>query len=112
MSSRGSTFVEAPARLHFGVLDLSGRLGRCFGGLGLAVARVLAEMHGLTADVVALARLTGRGLRSAIGTWTFGLGGFILEGGRRPGAEAIAPLIAHLPIPSDWRCVVAVPSSR
>src|SRR5918999_3058014 len=37
MSSRSSLFVEAPARLHFGVLDLRGRLGRSFGGLGAAI---------------------------------------------------------------------------
>src|SRR4051812_44882674 len=37
MSGRDSIFVETPARLHFGVLDLSGRLGRCFGGLGAAI---------------------------------------------------------------------------
>ena len=29
-------FVEAPARLHFGVLDLRGALGRWFGGIGAA----------------------------------------------------------------------------
>jgi predicted sugar kinase len=29
--------VRAPARLHFGVLDLRGDLGRRFGGLGAAV---------------------------------------------------------------------------
>src|SRR5215210_6571537 len=37
MSNRISVFVEAPARLHFGVLDLRGQLGRCFGGLGAAI---------------------------------------------------------------------------
>jgi beta-ribofuranosylaminobenzene 5'-phosphate synthase len=176
MSDRASIFVEAPARLHFGVLDLSGRLGRCFGGLGaaipspsllieavpsdrvsaegpdadrasefasrflthtgvpagvhlhihraipshsglgsgtqlaLAVARALAELHGVMADAVELARSTGRGRRSAIGTWTFALGGFIVEGGRRPGSDKIAPLLARFPIPQAWRCVVAVPT--
>src|SRR5207245_240624 len=35
LSSPG--FVEAPARLHFGVLDLRGDLGRRFGGMGAAV---------------------------------------------------------------------------
>ena len=29
--------VEAPARLHFGVLDLRGHLGRRFGGIGAAI---------------------------------------------------------------------------
>lgn len=175
MSETGSIFVEAPARLHFGVLDLRGRLGRCFGGLGaaipspsllievkpgkrvtaegpdadramefasrwlayqglpggahlrihraipshsglgsgtqlgLAVARALTELHGSAADPLELARSTGRGKRSAIGTWTFALGGFIVEGGRKPGSGKIAPLLARLPIPPTWRCVVAVP---
>jgi beta-ribofuranosylaminobenzene 5'-phosphate synthase len=176
MSVHGSVFVEAPARLHFGVLDLRGRLGRCFGGLGaaipspslllevqraerisgegpdsdravefarrwfayqgmepgahcivhraipshsglgsgtqlgMAVARALAELHGRPVDPVELARSTGRGKRSAIGTWAFALGGFIVEGGRRPGSDVIAPLLARFPLPSSWRCVVAVPA--
>lgn len=175
MSAPGSIFVEAPARLHFGVLDLSGRLGRSFGGLGaaipcpsllleasadsrvvargpdaeraadfarrflafhqlasgahltvhraipshtglgsgtqlgLSVARALAELNGLPTDVVELARAVARGKRSAIGTWTFAAGGFIVEGGRRPGSEEIAPLLARFAIPDSWRCVVAIP---
>lgn len=175
MSAPASLFVEAPARLHFGVLDLRGELGRRFGGLGagipqpslllelapaadliaegpdssrarefasrflayhrieagarliihrqipahsglgsgtqlgMAVARALAELHGLPVEPLGLARAVGRGLRSAIGIWTFTLGGFIVEGGRRPGSEEIAPLIARLPIPPQWRCIVAVP---
>ncbi len=175
MSRRGSVFVEAPARLHFGVLDLRGSLGRSFGGLGaaipcpsllleatpaaqvaahgpdaeraadfarrflafhrlsagvrltvhravpshaglgsgtqlgLAVARALAELHALPAGPVELARAVGRGKRSAIGTWTFALGGFIVEGGRRLGSEEMAPLLARFAIPESWRCVVAVP---
>jgi len=175
MSARDSVFVEAAARLHFGVLDLRGGLGRRFGGLGaavpapsllleartaptveargpdagraaefarrflahhglgggaalvvhraipahsglgsgtqlgLAVARALAELHALPADAPALARAVGRGRRSAIGTWTFALGGFIVEGGRRPGSDAIAPLLARYAVPAGWRCVVAVP---
>lgn len=177
MSGNGSAsiLVEAPARLHFGVLDLRGGLGRRFGGLGaavpqpsllleaapcpevrvegpdagraaefagrflahhglgggvrltvhraipphaglgsgtqlaLAVARAVAGLRGLPADPPALARAVGRGLRSAVGTWAFALGGFIVEGGRRPGRDGVAPLLARLPIPAAWRCVVAVP---
>ena len=37
MSGGSRVFVEAPARLHFGVLDLRGDLGRRFGGMGAAV---------------------------------------------------------------------------
>lgn len=176
MSSPVSVCVEAPARLHFGVLDLGGRLGRHFGGLGaaipcpsllleatraarltatgpdapragefarrflsfhglaggarlvihkaipshaglgsgtqlgLAVGRALAELHGIEADVTELAAAVARGKRSAIGTWAFALGGFIVEGGRRVGTEEIAPLLARFEIPPTWRCVVAVPA--
>src|SRR5215208_7416373 len=156
MSDRTSVFVEAPARLHFGVLDLRGELGRCFGGLGaaipapsllveavpsarvsaegpdadramefatrflahtglpggvhlhihraipshsglgsgtqlgLAVARALAELHGVTATTLELAAAVARGKRSAIGTWAFALGGFIVEGGQKVGSGDIA----------------------
>ena len=175
MSARGSVFVEASARLHFGVLDLRGSLGRRFGGLGasvpepsllleaapaprlaaegpdaeraaefarrfmahhrlstgarltihrgipphsglgsgtqlgLAVARALAELNGIPAE----RRESGpgglAGERSAIGTWTFARGGFIVEGGRREGSGEIAPLLVRLPMPEHWRCVIAVP---
>lgn len=174
-ASSETVFVEAAARLHFGVLDLRGSLGRWFGGVGaaapgpslllsvspspalqvrgdsadraaafarcflahhgikggaqihvhralpahaglgsgtqlaLAVARALAELHGVAAEPEALARATGRADRSAIGTWTFAAGGLVVEGGRRPGADGVAPLIARVPFPATWRCVVAVP---
>ena len=167
--------VQAPARLHFGMLDLRGSLGRRFGGMGaalptpsllleatraddlcakgpehdrvldfarryltfyglsggahvrvhralpahaglgsgtqlsLATARALAELYDLPTDVTTLARVVRRAQRSAIGTWTFAAGGFVLEGGRRDGSDAPAPLLARFPIPARWHCVVAVP---
>jgi beta-ribofuranosylaminobenzene 5'-phosphate synthase len=175
MSERASVFVEASARLHFGVLDLRGSLGRRFGGLGaavpqpsllleaspasritadgedagraaefarrflahhrlsdgaririhraipthsglgsgtqlgLAVARALSELLSLPKETAVLARAVSRGERSAIGTWTFARGGFIVEGGRRPGSDDIAPMLVRLPIPTSWRCVIAIP---
>ncbi len=176
MSAADSVFVEAGARLHFGVLDLRGALGRRFGGLGaaipspslllevarardgvsaegpdsvraaefarrflsfhglgggarlvvhqqipahsglgsgtqlgLSVARALAELHRLPTEPAELARAVSRGQRSAIGTWAFALGGFIVEGGRRPEEAGIAPLIGRFEVPDRWRCVVAVP---
>lgn len=179
-SAGATVFVETPARLHFGLLDLGGTLGRMFGGIGtaapaptllvsarhadalevagdetgraeeyarrflshdavvrnsprsgvricihralpahaglgsgtqlaLAVARALAELYGLAIDAPGLARAVGRARRSAVGTWTFAGGGLVLEGGRRSGGECVAPLLARLPFPASWRCVVAVP---
>jgi beta-RFAP synthase len=70
----------------------------------------LSEVYGVPEDVLQLAQATGRGKRSAIGTWAFALGGFIVEGGRRPESESIAPLLARFAIPTEWRYVLAVPA--
>lgn len=175
MVSDAIVFVETAARLHFGVLDLRGSLGRWFGGIGaaahaptllvsaqasetltvegdaadrarhfamrflashaldrgvhvqvhrmlpshaglgsgtqlaLAVARAIAEVYDLDAEPAALARAVGRARRSAIGTWTFAGGGLVVEGGRHREGDAPGPLVARLPFPGSWRCVIAVP---
>ena len=172
-----AVFVEAAARLHFGVLDLRGERGRWFGGigaaapeatllvsaskreslevegedaaraedfarrflahhaipcgahvrvhrslpvhaglgsgtqLGLAVAKALAELYDIEADASQLTRAVGRARRSAIGTWTFAGGGLVVEGGRHRDDDGCGPLIARLPFPHTWRCVVAVPDA-
>lgn len=170
--------VDAPGRLHFGLLDLRGGMGRRFGGvgapapgvsvrvtvspagdvvaegseseraadfarrflayhrirggarivversipahaglgsgtqLGLAIAKALGELYRVTATPVELARAVGRAKRSAVGTWTFAGGGFVVEGGRRTGVdEDVGPLLARQPFPSSWRCVLAVPDA-
>jgi beta-RFAP synthase len=77
--------------------------------LALAVARALAELYGVESDARSLAAAVGRGKRSAIGIWTFDDGGLVVEGGRRAGSDECGPLIARAPIPSTWRCVVAIP---
>jgi beta-RFAP synthase len=79
--------------------------------LALAVARALAEVHDVPADVPGLARAVGRARRSAIGTWTFAGGGLVVEGGRQPDREECGPLIARLMFPAAWRCVVAIPDT-
>lgn len=77
--------------------------------LALSIARALAELYAVDADPRALARATGRARRSAIGTWTFAGGGLVVEGGRRSHSDECGPLIARLPFPESWRCVVVVP---
>jgi beta-ribofuranosylaminobenzene 5'-phosphate synthase len=172
-----AVFVEAPARLHFGVLDLRGGSGRWFGGIGagapeptlllsasrservevsgqdadraadfarrlldhyqirsgvrlrveralprhaglgsgtqlaLAVAKAIAQLHDVKADAPQLARVLGRACRSAVGTWTFAGGGLVVEGGRRRDGQGCGPLLARLPFPPTWRCVVVVPDA-
>jgi beta-ribofuranosylaminobenzene 5'-phosphate synthase len=45
-------FVEAPARLHFGVLDLRGSLGRWFGGIGAAAPAPTLLVSARRADTI------------------------------------------------------------
>jgi beta-RFAP synthase len=174
----GAVVVDAPGRLHFGLLDLRGALGRRFGGIGapapgvsvrvsvshahellaegaeaeratefarrflayhrlsggarivversipphsglgsgtqlaLSVARALAELHGVAASPPELAQAVSRAKRSAVGTWTFACGGFVVEGGRRIGVDDdVGPLLARHRFPNAWRCVLAIPDA-
>jgi beta-ribofuranosylaminobenzene 5'-phosphate synthase len=170
--------VEAPARLHMGMLDVAGGPTRRFGGLGVALSRPavvvevspnddlaaegldaeralavarrcreglglaggarvrvleaipahvglgsgtklalavtagLAALAGRTPEPQAIARAAGRGARSAVGLWTFVLGGFVVEGGVRPGVERPAPLLARHAMPDEWRCVLVIPHAE
>jgi beta-ribofuranosylaminobenzene 5'-phosphate synthase len=170
--------VEAPARLHLGMLAVAGDGERRFGGLGasvsrpavvleaqpadelsaegpeaeralafarrsrdalgltggahlrvveaipphvglgsgtklaLAVAQALAALHGRTVDAPGLAQAAGRAARSAVGMWTFALGGLVVEGGVRRGLEHPAPLLMRHAAPADWRIVLVVPKAE
>lgn len=77
--------------------------------LALAVARALATAAGRPDwDSVELARRVGRGLRSAIGVHGNQHGGFIVDGGRGTNST-IAPMIARLPVPAEWRWLLIWP---
>jgi beta-ribofuranosylaminobenzene 5'-phosphate synthase len=80
--------------------------------LALAVAQALAVLDGRTVDPPALAEAAGRAARSAVGMWTFALGGLVVEGGVRRGVERPAPLLAHHRVPEDWRILLVVPRAE
>jgi len=169
--------VEAPARLHLGMLAVAGDGARRFGGLGvsvsrpavvleaepadelcaegadaertltfarrchralglaggahlrvveaipqhvglgsgtklaLAVAQALAALEGRHVDAPGLAEAAGRAARSAVGMWTFALGGLVVEGGHRPTVERPAPLLARHAVPEEWRAVLVMPAA-
>jgi beta-ribofuranosylaminobenzene 5'-phosphate synthase len=44
-----------------------------------------------------------------VGTWTFAMGGLVVEGGVRRDVDRPAPLLAHYPMPDEWRVVLLVP---
>jgi beta-ribofuranosylaminobenzene 5'-phosphate synthase len=75
--------------------------------LALAVGRAFALWHGLNISTVTLAQWLGRGLRSGVGIAGFDHGGLLIDGG--PGADgALAPLLARVALPPNWRIVVAM----
>lgn len=81
--------------------------------LALSIARAMADIYGIDASAPALARSVGRARRSAVGTWTFAGGGFVVEGGHRvDDMDATPPLITRKQFPDQWRCVVAIPNTR
>ncbi len=79
--------------------------------LALAVGQALAALEGRDVAAPRLAEASGRAARSAVGMWTFALGGLVVEGGHRPGVERPAPLLAHHPMPEQWRAVLIVPAA-
>jgi beta-RFAP synthase len=79
--------------------------------LALAVARALAELHDVDCEVGGLARAVGRARRSAVGAWTFAGGGLVVEGGKPQDRDGCGPLLARIPFPASWRCVVAIPNA-
>lgn len=80
--------------------------------LGLAAARIAAEMHQLPDTTApALAALVERGARSAIGIHGFDHGGLIVEAGKTM-AAAIAPAVVQRAFPDTWRLVLLLPRGR
>jgi beta-RFAP synthase len=77
--------------------------------LGLSVAHALARSEAIDFDPTELTRRIGRGVRSALGIHGFRVGGLLVEGGKKSSAD-IAPLVARLDFPPDWRIVLAIPS--
>jgi beta-RFAP synthase len=77
--------------------------------IALGVARGLDLLYGRERTVEELAVAMGRGERSAVGTWTFARGGFVLEGGVVEDRDGVAPLLCRHAVPEPWRIVLARP---
>ena len=73
--------------------------------LSLAIGTALCELHNISATTQEIASQLGRGARSGIGISIFDLGGFIVDGGLKPGTT-VPPLLAHHVFPNDWRIVL------
>jgi beta-RFAP synthase len=78
--------------------------------LALSIAAGLNRLCGLPSQTSPeLALSVGRGLRSAVGTYGFVLGGLIVEQGKLPG-EPVSPLDCRIELPDQWRFVLARPT--
>jgi beta-ribofuranosylaminobenzene 5'-phosphate synthase len=97
----------------------------CGSQLSLAVAKAITELHDRHLPACELARLTGRGGTSGIGTAAFDQGGFIIDGGHRFGASGEKtdfrpssasrgvhppPVIVRHEFPQDWKILLAIPA--
>jgi beta-RFAP synthase len=76
--------------------------------LALAAAHAATESWGVAAPVLDLARWTGRGLRSGLGVYGFARGGLLVDSGKRS-PDGVAPLVARVDFPGNWRIVLALP---
>jgi beta-RFAP synthase len=77
--------------------------------LALAVVAGIRRFFGLPElPPRKLAEAAGRGLRSAVGTYGFFEGGWIVESGKQSG-DKLAPLVKRLDIPAAWRFVLMIP---
>ena len=92
--------------------------------LALATAQAICELYGRNVPIQDLARITGRGGTSGIGTAAFLHGGFIVDGGHRfgdgceksdfrPSAASAGircpPVIMRHEFPKDWKILLAIP---
>jgi len=80
--------------------------------LGLAVAKGVAVLLGFEKlSITDLARLAGRGRRSAIGIHGFQQGGLLVDEGKE-GDDEIGSLSRRLDFPEDWRVLLVIPKDR
>jgi beta-RFAP synthase len=87
-------------------------------GLGTGTQLALSVTAGLQAfrgrpplEAASLAGLSGRGQRSAIGTYGFLGGGFLVDSGKLAG-ETLAPLEHRIALPEAWRFVLICPRDQ
>lgn len=102
--------LDAPPTCHIEILNAPPE----HAGLGTGTQLELAVTAALNAFCGGeplgpedLARLSGRGARSAIGTYGFLQGGLLVEGGKLPG-EPLSPLEHRIELPEDWRFVLVM----
>ncbi|MCX4188127.1 beta-ribofuranosylaminobenzene 5'-phosphate synthase family protein [Methylophaga sp. OBS4] len=73
--------------------------------LALTLGTALARFHQIETSTAQLAQHLERGKRSGIGIATFDQGGFVVDGGLKPG-QSVPPVLMQQAFPSNWRIVL------
>ncbi len=81
--------------------------------MALGLSQIACALSGKPLAIDALCQLSGRGLRSAIGSHGFEQGGFLVDAGHLVGensasnaGEPLGQLLSRIPFPSDWPIVL------
>lgn len=81
--------------------------------MALGLSQLACSLSGKQLDIAALCRLSGRGLRSAIGSHGFVQGGFLVDAGHlvnentdSPSVEPLGQLLSRMAFPSEWSIVL------
>ena len=85
--------------------------------LALALATALTRAYGIKASIHDLSVITGRGMRSSIGIWSFEHGGLIIDSGKTRQENGVlaarpAKAVFRYDFPEEWRFVVVIPEQK
>lgn len=98
---RGRVVIEKCVPKHVGLGSTTQLL--------LSVSHGLMLSNGLNPDIVEIARKTGLGRISGVGTYIYMYGGLVVDSGKRC-EEDFPQLLMRFEVPESWRFVVAIPS--
>jgi beta-ribofuranosylaminobenzene 5'-phosphate synthase len=101
----GRVIIEAPSRLHIGLIDLNGSLGRIDGGIGLALEAPLLELQAEPHDTIEIEGEDGETARRITAAAIATLGMLGIRGGAR--IRVIRSVPAHTGLGSGTQLALA-----
>lgn len=78
--------------------------------IALSIGYATALLSGREPVLEEIAALTGRSMISGLGFYAFKTGGFIVDGGFKPGSKRVPPLLFRIPMPRSLSIIYAVPA--
>ena len=85
--------------------------------LALSISTALAHICGIKTDTHDFSVITGRGMRSGIGMWSFDHGGLIVDSGKmrlKDGSLDARPpkAVVRYDFPDEWEFVIVIPEEK